>query len=198
MEYLGKILEIFGGVTVVALATIGFCKKIIEKYIHTQIEKTANKELEIAKSKLSRSMSAYEILLKKEFEYYQEIDKIYADLVVNIQDIRFYSNETISIDNNNRWERIKECSLIVLNYIMKLKSLNLIYQVYVPMEISKITGEVVIELQNNTILIKSTLASVFNDMKCESDRIDEFVNKVLLSVAMSNSFIRKRVEELSK
>lgn len=58
--------------------TLGVCKGIFEKYIYTQIGKSAEKELEKAKSSFSRSFTAYEILLKKEFEYYESIDKIYA------------------------------------------------------------------------------------------------------------------------
>lgn len=75
-EILKNILTAIGGSVTVATIIFTLLRNIAEKYIGSLIENSANKELEKAKSKLSRSMSAYELLLNKEFEYYQNIDKI--------------------------------------------------------------------------------------------------------------------------
>lgn len=198
MDFLKNLLEIVGGTAVVVTATLVFCKNIIEKTIHTQIEKTANKELEKAKFNLSKNMHAYEILLKKEFDYYQSIDKIYADLVVDIQDIKFYSIEALDIDISKKSEQIKEISLRTLQAIKNLKNQNLIYQVYVPIEIFSITGDVVVTLQDNCDLISETAANVFEQKMCDKEKINKFVEDILKAVAMSNAFIRNRLENISK
>lgn len=64
-DWLKEMLELVGGISVVVCTTLVFCKGIFRKYIYTQIEKSAEKELERAKNIFSRSFIAYEILLKK-------------------------------------------------------------------------------------------------------------------------------------
>ena len=198
MEFVESLLEIVGGVTVVVRATLVFCKSVIEKVIHTQIEKSANKELEIAKSNLSRSMSAYEILLKKEIDYYQSIDRIYAELVVDVHDFKFYSIESPDIDSKVKKEQIRNISLRALQSIKDLKSLNLIYQIYVPIDIFSITGNVIKCLQDNCELISETASKVFEQKECDENKINKFTEDILLAVATANAFIKNRLNQLSQ
>ncbi|MCB6343674.1 hypothetical protein [Enterocloster lavalensis] len=198
MEFVESLLEIVGGVTVVVTATLVFCKSVIEKVIHTQIEKSANKELEIAKSNLSRSMSAYEILLKKEIDYYQSIDRIYAELVVDVHDFKFYSIESPDIDSKVKKEQIRNISLRALQSIKDLKSLNLIYQIYVPIDIFSITGNVIKCLQDNCELISETASKVFEQKECDENKINKFTEDILLAVATANAFIKNRLNQLSQ
>lgn len=198
MEFFKSLLEIVGGATVIVTATLVFCKSIIEKVIQTQIEKSANKELEIAKSNLSRRMSAYEILLQKEIDYYQSIDKIYAELIVDVHDFKFYSIESSDIDSKVKNEQIKDISLRTLQSIKDLKNLNLVYQIYVPTEIFSITGNVIESIQDNCELIRETAVKIFEQKECDEERINKFVKEILGAVAMANAFIRNRLEQLSK
>ena len=198
MEFVESLLEIVGGVTVVVRATLVFSKSVIEKVIHTQIEKSANKELEIAKSNLSRSMSAYEILLKKEIDYYQSIDRIYAELVVDVHDFKFYSIESPDIDSKVKKEQIRNISLRALQSIKDLKSLNLIYQIYVPIDIFSITGNVIKCLQDNCELISETASKVFEQKECDENKINKFTEDILLAVATANAFIKNRLNQLSQ
>ena len=198
LELVKEILAYFGGIVAISCATLIFCKNILEKYIYTRIEKTAEKELERAKSNFSRSFTAYEILLKKEFEYYESIDKIYADVIVDVQDVVFYSIEANNIDKQTKCEHIKDISLRLLQAIKDLKNLNLIYQVYVPVEIFSITGKVVVSIQDNCELIAQTAVNVFGGTDCDEKKIRAFNKQTLNTICMSNAFIRNRLETMSE
>ena len=197
-DWLKEMLEIVGGISVVVCTTLAFCKGIFQKYIYTQIEKSAEKELERAKSTFSRSFIAYEILLKKELEYYESIDKIYAEVIVDVQDVGFYSTKNHDIKRESICENIKEVSLRLLQAIKDLKNLNLLYQVYVPMEIFDVTGQVVISLQDNCELIAKTAANVFEEKECDDEKIKRFIESVLSQIAISNTLIKNRLEILAK
>ncbi len=197
-ELIKELLELVGGISVVVCTTLVFCKGIFEKYIYTQIEKSAEKELEKAKNTFSRSFTAYEILLKKEFEYYESIDKIYAEVIVDVQDVGFNSVEKHDIKRETRCENIKEISLRLLQAIMDLKNLNLLYQVYVPIEIFSVTGKVVTTMQDNCELIAKTTTNVFEGKECDEEKIKEFIDSVLSAIVLSNTLIRNRLETLTQ
>ncbi len=197
-DWLKEMLELVGGISVVVCTTLVFCKGIFQKYIYTQIEKSAEKELERAKNTFSRSFIAYEILLKKELEYYESIDKIYAEVIVDVQDVGFYSIENQDVKKESICENIKEVSLRLLQAIKDLKNLNLLYQVYVPMEIFDVTGQVVIALQDNCKLMAKTAANVFEGKECDEEKIKKFIKSVLSQIALSNTLIKTRLETLTK
>lgn len=196
-ELLKYALELVGGISVVVCTTLAICKDVFEKYIYTQIKKSAEKELEKAKNSFSRSFTAYEILLKKEFQYYESIDKIYAKVIVDVQDVGFYSIEKHDLKSEFRCENLKEISLRLLQAIKELKNLNLLYQVYVPIEIFSVTGQVVIAMQDNCELILNTTANVFEGKECDEEKIKEFINSVLAEIALSNTLIKNRLEVLT-
>lgn len=197
-EIIKNLLELVGGISVVVCVTLGLCKGVFEKYIYTQIEKSAEKELERVKNTFSKSFTAYEILLKKEFEYYESIDKIYAEVIVDVQDVGFYSIEDHDIKREIKCENIKEISLRLLQAIKNLKNLNLLYQVYVPVEIFSVTGQVVSTMQDNCKLIEKTAVNVFEGKDCDEVKIKEFIKGILSAIALSNALIRNRLDTLSQ
>ncbi len=192
-----QVLALCGGISMIVFLTIKFCKQIIEKYIHTQIENSANKELEKIKNDLSRSLSAYEILLNKELEYYQKIDKIYAQLAVDICDIDFYSTDAKEMDTSDRNKYVEEVVLRILQSIKDLKNLNLVFQVYVPIEIFNITGDVYAYLQDNCDLMKDIVLAVFDRKECDVTEIEKFKDKSISLICLANATIRNRLENLS-
>lgn len=82
--------------------------------------------------------------------------------------------------------------------IKDLKNLNLLYQVYVPMEIFDVTGQVVIALQDNCKLMAKTVANVFEGKECDEEKIKKFIKSVLSQIALSNTLIKTRLETLTK
>lgn len=197
-DWLKGVLELVGGISVVVCATLVFCKGIFQKYIYTQIEESAEKELERAKNRFSRGFIAYEILLKKELEYYESIDKIYAEVIVDVQDVGFYSIKSQDVNRESICENTKGVSLRLLQAIKNLKNLNLLYQVYVPMEIFDVTGQVVITLQDYCELIAKTAANVFEEKEYDEEKIKKFIKNILSKIALSNTLIKNRLEILTK
>lgn len=196
-DWFGDMLEVVGGMSIAVLTTLAFCKSIFKKYIYTQIEKSAEKELEKAKNSFSKSFTAYEILLKKEFEYYESIDKIYAEVIVDVQDIGYYSIEEKDVEKGLRCNNLKEISLRLLDSVKKLKNLNLLYQVYVPIDIFSVTGKIVVAIQENCDLISDTVMNVFEDKKCDEEGVKEFIDYILAEIAWSNTLIRSRLQDLT-
>lgn len=196
-DWFRDMLEVAGGMSIAVLTTLAFCKSIFKKYVYAQIEKSAEKELEKAKNSFSKSFTAYEILLKKEFEYYESIDKIYAEVIVDVQDIGYYSIEEKDVEKGLRCNNLKEISLRLLDSVKKLKNLNLLYQVYVPIDIFSVTGKVVVAIQENCDLISDTVMNVFEDKKCDEEGIKEFIDYILAEIAWSNTLIRSRLQDLT-
>lgn len=193
-----QVLAYFGGISVVVFLTIRFCKQLIEKLIHTQIEKSAEKELEKVKNNLARNMSAYEILLQKEFEYYAHIDEMYAKIIVDVQDIYWYALEANDVDFAYRCKKLKKISCRTLKKIPELKNYNLMYQVYVPVEIFDATGNVVIALQEGCGIIAETVANFFNKEEIDKDVLQKYKEDILCKIAFSSAIIRSRLERLSE
>lgn len=197
-ETFKNVLTAIGGGVAVATIIIILLRNIAEKYIGSLIENSANKELEKAKNKLSRSMSAYELLLNKEFEYYQNIDKIYASLTVDVQDIYWNAVEAKNVEFEERCSSLKEISLRVIKTIPELKNFNLIYQCYVPTEVFLSTGKVVICLQNYLDNLNSNIHLFFDGEEVKESELKIFVDETLISISTSNYKIRTRLEKLSK
>lgn len=64
LDVIEKALAAFGGAVCILTAIAVFGKGILEKYIHTLIEKSASEELEKIKHKLAKNMAAFEVLMK--------------------------------------------------------------------------------------------------------------------------------------
>lgn len=197
-EIVELILKIIGGFMVVLAVVLTLIRNVAEKYISTLIEKSANKELEKIKSKLSRSMSAYEFLLNKEFEYYQNLDKIYASLVVDVQDIYWNAVEAKNIDFEKRCSNLNEISLRIIKTIPELKNFNLMYQCYVPSEVYMNTGNVVICLQNDLNHLTRNVYLFYDRKDVQEKELKTFVDNVLISIALSNNTIKTRLGKLSE
>lgn len=198
MDFIKTMLELVGGVSAIVCTTIAICKGIFEKYICAEIEKSAEKELEKAKTSFARSFSAYELLLKKEFAYYESIDKLYATLIVDVHDFKSYSIEELPIDIDLKRNNVKEITIRILTTMMELKNLNLIYQVYVPFDIFSITADVVSAIQNDCELVEKTAINVFEGKNCDEEALDNFVNLVTKTIMQSNILIKHRLNQLSK
>ena len=82
--------------------------------------------------------------------------------------------------------------------IPELKNYNLMYQVYVPIEIFEITGNVVNTLQNGYDKIARDVIKVINKEEINEEEIKKYEEEVLKDVAFSNTIIRRRLKQLSE
>ena len=105
--FLKDLLIELGGTISIIITCLVFLKNILKKYINTIIETSADKSIEKIKNKYSRTLTAYEILLKKEFEYYEKKDCIFADLIVDIQDFKSSTINELGFDIEARFAPLK-------------------------------------------------------------------------------------------
>ena len=188
-----------GGTISIIIACLLFFKNILKKYIDTIIESSADKSIEKLKNKYSRTLSAYDILLKKEFEYYEKIDCIFADLIVDIQDFKSSTINEFGLDIKKRFDIAKSTGLKLLETIINLKKFSLLYQSYIPDNIFDYSMSIIGELQENCDLISDSLKLLGDKQedKLNLNAIKDFTSKILLLIANTEVSIKTRLQDLS-
>ena len=188
-----------GGTISIIIACLLFFKNILKKYIDTIIESSADKSIEKLKNKYSRTLSAYDILLKKEFEYYEKIDYIFADLIVDIQDFKSSTINEFGFDIEKRFDIAKSTGLKLLETIINLKKYSLLYQSYIPNNIFNYSMSIIKELQENCDLISDSLELLGDrqEDKLNLNAIKDFTSKILLLIANTEVSIKTRLQDLS-
>ena len=188
-----------GGTISIIIACLLFFKNVLKKYIDTIIESSADKSIEKLKNKYSRTLSAYDILLKKEFEYYEKIDCIFADLIVDIQDFKSSTINEFGFDIEKRFDIAKSTGLKLLETIINLKKFSLLYQSYIPDNIFNYSMSIIEELQENCDLISDSLKLLGDKQedKLNLNAIKDFTSKILLLIANTEVSIKTRLQDLS-
>ena len=188
-----------GGTISIIIACLLFFKNILKKYIDTIIESSADKSIEKLKNKYSRTLTAYDILLKKEFEYYEKIDCIFADLIVDIQDFKSSTINEFGFDIKKRFDIAKSTGLKLLETIINLKKFSLLYQSYIPDNIFDYSMSIIGELQENCDLISDSLKLLGDKQedKLNLNAIKDFTSKILLLIANTEVSIKTRLQDLS-
>ena len=188
-----------GGTISIIIACLLFFKNVLKKYIDTIIESSADKSIEKLKNKYSRTLTAYDILLKKEFEYYEKIDCVFADLIVDIQDFKSSTINEFGFDIEKRFDIAKSTGLKLLETIINLKKFSLLYQSYIPDNIFNYSMSIIEELQENCDLISDSLKFLGDKQedKLNLNAIKDFTSKILLLIANTEVSIKTRLQDLS-
>lgn len=184
----------------VLVGFVAFGKSLVSKYIDTLIEASAEKNIKKLENRFARSMTAYEILLKKEFDYYSKIDAIYAELIVRIQDCCDEILGEIEKERPMRCEDAREELIYILQSIPVLKNYVLLYQVYIPIDIFKASAAVVDVLQEKTRILHSELKKLFDDNESDIDRnaVEEAKKEIITTLAVVELSINKRLNNLAE
>ena len=196
---LKDILTHLGGIVSVIIACSVLFKKILTKYINTIIESAAQKSIEKLKNQFNKTFSAYELILKKEFEYYEQLGCIYADLIVDILDFKSNVFNEFNFDNEKRLKNIKDYGVKILESIIKLKRDLLLYQAYIPKNIIEKNTAVIIKLQENAYLISDN-AKFMQDLQedmIDKNKTNSFVEDTLMLIADIETSIAFRLQNLS-
>lgn len=188
-----------GGTVSIIIACLIFFKNILNKYIETIIESSAQKSIEKIKNQFSKTLSAYDLLLKKEFEYYESIDCILADLIVDIQDFKSNIINEFDFSMENRLNIVSETSSKILKSIISIKRNTLMYQSYIPKNIMHNSSLVVIKLQENINLITDNFKLLQDSKEDEIniEQIKSFSDDILLLIANLETSISIHLRELA-
>lgn len=200
LNYLNELIAGVGGGVIVFGGILAFAKSIITKYIEALIESESEKSIKKIENKYTRNLSAYEILLKKEFNFYEYSDSIYAELIVRIQDLSaelqgIYGNVDIV-----RFQNIKSELLYVLKNIPLLKKNLLLNQVYIPKDIYETTSDVVIILQRdvNYLNIEFMKLNDGKEHEVNFELVSKLEKEILESISKVEICTKKRLVFLSE
>ena len=199
MKILQEVLAAIGGGVVVIIGLLTFGKSIATKFIDTLIEASAEKSIKKLENRFARSLSAYEILLKKELDYYESIDSIYAELIVRVQDC---CDEIVEEkpDYSKRCEAAREELTYLLQNIPVLKNCALQYQAYIPDDIFQINSSVIGVLQEKAKILHPELKKLFDRMESDIDiaAIKDAEHEMLISLAAAEFSISRRLRALAE
>lgn len=198
-EWLKELLiSIGGGSIVAAIFYIGLrtaVVKIVDKAIDTSFERSTLK----LSNRLERTTKAYEILLKKEFDYYEKLDPYLARIIPLVQDLVYNVDEFQNNNNENARERYRELCLEYIDMIPDIKNYNLMFQAYIPENIFEATTILVKNMQSDLQYLSFVGQLLYGnkDGSVDIKKIEAIKDKILKSVALVESRIKNRLVELS-
>jgi len=200
MELWAQVLLEVGGPVGVVIFMIVFGRDIISKLIEQSFQSASEKVSMCYSDNLARHSKAYELLLNKEFDFYEQTSQYSSDLIVDIQDICAYLQSYFQKPDFEDLFKVRELCIKTLGNIPKYKSNILIAQSFIPTELYKISSDLVSIVQSRLediacILKNASSTAAINE---ESDTIKAIQDDVLINCAFLMSQIKSRVEFLSK
>ena len=193
------IIAIGGGATATISILFVFkaiLSKIVDKAIDTSFEKSTIK----LTNKLERTTKAYEILLQKEFDYYGKLDSYLATLVPLVQDLYYWLEMFTNNESEDANEHYREHLLKYLKMIPELKNDCVMFQPYVPVNIFETVSILLKNMQSDLKYLGFVGEVMYekNDGEIDLNKMQEFTDKVLLSISLVEARIKDRLTELSK
>ncbi len=151
---------------------------------------------------LARSKAAYDIILKKEFEFYEESDKICAVLIPGIQDI----NDSISnsygqdMDLEKRKSIVKENFMKYLENIPILKALLISHDVYLPKKVRDAYTLSISVMQSNAGFLFNEMNKLWSDAEetIDTEKLSKITEEILLSYTLVRQLTKQRLEDIAK
>ena len=168
-EWMRELLAAFGGGAVVLIVILLVFKVFICKYIESGVEATFEKSLEKFKNNINRSNRAFEMLLKKEMDFYEQIDPLIAELIPLEHDLLYYIEKDVDDKCEEKYESFKKSFKRYGEIAKDLKNKTLISHVYIPGEIFTAFSNVVIKMQDDLPHWYSNAQYFF---RCEYEKID--------------------------
>ena len=199
-EWLKNLLTAIGGGTVVLIGVLTIFKDLFIKLFESGIEASFENNVEKFRSKLERSMRAYEILLEREMRFYERMEPLYAELIPLQQDLIYYAKRDEEVDHSVECEAFKSHFVRYAELIKEIKNEVLVHQSYIPQDIFTTSTVVVGQMQSDLPFWldvgKAQADGKYDsiDYKMGQDKIDS----VLAQIVDAQIAIKNRLEELSK
>lgn len=194
-----ELLKAIGGGTTALIALLTIFKNMFMKFFEKGIDSAFEKNIEKYKNKLTRSTTAFEILLTKEIDFYNKVDPLFAELIILIQDLVYTSDFTNEIPADKRCEEYRKHMLRFLELIKEIKNEILLHQSYIPDNIFSASSTLVGEMQSNLEHLKLVRDKLFEktNNKINIMQLTELKNTILKQIAYSETLIKTRLTDLS-
>ena len=198
-EWVKELLIAIGGGATVTIALLTILKSIVSKIVGKAIDTSFEKNTIKFSNKLERTTKAYEILLIKEFDYYEKVDPHMATLVPLVQDLEYWATNSQEGDSDTEKEKYRELLLIYLKMIPEIKNDCVLFQPYVPVEVFEAVTVLLKNMQADLQFLELEGEILFGKTEGEidTDKLKEISDKVLMSVALIETRVKNRLTELS-
>jgi hypothetical protein len=199
MDFIKEVLAAVGGALGIVLIILAFGKGLVQKWVETTIEKTAEKSLTKYANVLERRTKAYEMLLEKEFVFFESASEFISNLIIDIHSfsrcLRTFNDDAYSMD----FEKARETALRIMSNTQVFRRDMLLAQSFIPEEIFSVCGDVLSSLQKSIPLLYMALEISQEDTLEEDimEQIKQLEDYILTDCATLNVKIKRRLEELS-
>lgn len=200
MEFLKDILIAIGGGTTALVAALTIFKSLFLRVFDRAVESAFDKNIEKYRNHLSRTTTAYELLLSKELTYYSTLDPHMATLVPLIQDLSFYAGGKDDMSLSYQREKFREHLLTYLKMIPEIKNGVVLYQPYIPQQVFSSVSDLIKEMQNN-LDFWNGIGEILYEKSSDTinvQKANEISNTILDKICFVELMIKKRLEELAK
>ena len=198
-EWVKELLIAIGGGATVTVALLTILKSIVAKIVDKAIDTSFEKSTIKLTNKLERTTKAYEILLRKEFDYYEKIDPYMATLVPLVQDLVYWASESREGHSDNAKEKYREHLLEYLKMIPEIKNDSVLFQPYIPADIFQAVGVLLNNMQSELQYLGFVGEVLYEktDGEIDANKLKEIGDNVLFSIALIETRVKKRLTELS-
>ena len=184
----------------VILILLKMGKGALQKIIEKVIESTAEKSIAKYTNTLQRRTSAYELLLNKEFSFYESISKSVSTIIINVQEFSLYLALTENLQDVFFQNKAKESAVSTAETLIQLRRDCLMYQLYIPAHIKDISYEIMNSLQSYIQISTNSYHSLIGgsfSLEILKD-VQQHEKDVLAKCEELNTQIKNRLAELSK
>lgn len=199
MDFIKEVVAAIGSALSVIFILLFIFKGLINKWIETAIEKTAEKSLAKYSNTLERRTKAYEMLLQKEFAFFESASAFLSELVVDIQDFSYYLGLDDKHPTDPNLEKVREVALRILERIPEFKQNSLLSEAYLTEGIRSANVIIIHDLQEAAPLMYNAIKMSVDDV-LDADTIQKIAKleeTTLMNCALLSAKIKCRLEELS-
>lgn len=200
MEFWKELILHLGGAVGIAVVFLAFVKSLIQKWLENIMNTASDKSIAKFSNSLQRKTMAYEMLLQKEFGFYEAAAKFTSSLIVDIQDYTFYSGCSEEQPGQYNIGKAKEVALRIIEGIKHFKGESLLAHTYIPDNINQASTQLISQVQTVLPVMHETIdkaisgnssMDIITNMRKQEDSI-------LQCCAVLNSQIQVHLRALSK
>lgn len=162
-EFVLQLVAAVGGGIGIALILLRLTKGLFQKSFESAIDTAAQKTISKYSNVLQRKTRAYEILLEKEFSFYEVTSDLLSDLIVDIQDFSFDMGVSPDCMDSHDYNKAKETALKVIRFIPKFKKATLLAHTYLPEQIDSVCTNLISDLQKSLNLFHGEVKSALTE-----------------------------------
>lgn len=204
MQEIVNIIQTYGSVFFVFLLILCGCIFLIKKIVSLTIEKmfsdSSSKKMQAHINILNRRTMAYEILVKKELEYYENINDFISEIVVLIQDVYWNYSQVDKTSDSTEKEKYKQGTVDnftnLLKLIPKTKKDLLVFKNYSVVDVTNAHTNIVCYVQENSEKIAKIIKE--KHTKNNDEVLKNITNELLQLSALLSAVIQVRQKELSE